>query len=284
MLDVMMKELREATEDFYNMTGIKIVLFDETRRHLYSYPETMCSFCSAVRSHPELTSRCLAFDNVGFDACERTHKPYIYRCHMGLIEAMTPICEGDVIIGYMMIGQVLCEGTQKEVEVAMRRASEEFGVSLSRFEEGLREMKCVSRRKIQSALHVMTMCVCYLYANQIIRSGSEDLSVRLRQYVERHYAEEINVPMLCSRMYLSKSKLYHLSLSAFGMGVSDYVRLLRHRRAKELLEEGRLSVAEIAQTVGYGDANYFTRVFKAMEGMTPTEYRRAAPKGDVSRA
>ena len=141
MLDVMMDELKTATRDFYNLTGIKIVLYDKTRRYLYSYPESMCEFCKTVRTNATLKKRCLAFDNIGFDECERTHQPYIYQCHMGLLEAITPICEGDVIIGYMMMGQVLRDGDHGVVERAVQAAVTELGMDATRFEEGLQKME-----------------------------------------------------------------------------------------------------------------------------------------------
>ena len=43
--------------------------------------------------------------------------------------------------------------------------------------------------------------------------------------------------------------------------------------AKELLSDGRLSMKEICMEVGYGDPNYFSRIFKKCVGVTPTEFR-----------
>lgn len=273
MLDVMMPELMEATKDFYHMTGIKIVLYDESRRFLYSYPESMCRFCKTVRESDVLTARCREFDNVGFDMCEKTKKPYIYRCHMGLAEAITPICDGDRIIGYMMMGQILCDGARNQVERAVEAAVRETELSADRFLTGLGELRSVSNEFIRSALNVMAMCVCYLYSNKIIRSRDEDLTDRLRTYIENHYTEPLTVPMLCGMMYISKSKLYHLSVLAFGMGVTDYIRHKRIEKAKDLLLKTNRSVAQIGREVGFEDANYFTRIFKKEEGMTPKEYR-----------
>ena len=281
MLEVMMDELRAATRDFYNMTGIMTVLYDESRRVLYSYPSSMCTFCQTVRRSEALTVRCKEFDNVGFDMCDKTGKPYIYRCHMGLAEAITPIREGDMIIGYMMMGQILCDGARGDVERAMREAARSHGLPLSDFERGLSELTSVGDEFIRSALSVMSMCVCYLYTNRIIRSRSEDLSARLRAYVEHHYTEALTVPVLCRRMYISKSKLYQLSLQAFGMGVSDYIRMRRLEAAKGLLVDTDRPIAEIAQRVGFDDANYFTRAFREAEGTTPSAYRAEHQKNTL---
>ena len=273
MLDVMMDELKTATRDFYNLTGIKIVLYDKTRRYLYSYPESMCDFCKTVRTNDTLRQRCLLFDNIGFDTCERTRMPHIYQCHMGLLEAITPICEGDEIIGYMMMGQVLREGEHEAVQCAIRAAVAEFDMDAERFEKDLKKMESLSDSTVRSALHIMSMCVCYLYTNQIIKSRSEELSDRLRRYIDLHYTEPLTVPSLCRMLYISKSKLYQISRDAFGMGVSDYIRRLRMERAKQLLQDGKLPIWQIAEQVGIHDANYFIRAFKADVGTTPLSYR-----------
>ncbi len=58
-----------------------------------------------------------------------------------------------------------------------------------------------------------------------------------------------------------------------GVTFIDYLTSFRVSRAKELLKDLRWSIKEISCKVGYPDSNYFTRVFKRLEGLTPTEYR-----------
>ena len=43
--------------------------------------------------------------------------------------------------------------------------------------------------------------------------------------------------------------------------------------AKKLLEDPMVNIKEIGRTVGYGDSNYFTKVFRRVTGISPTEYR-----------
>ena len=274
MLEIMMDELKQATRDFYNMTGIKIVLYDASRRVLYSHPDSMCTFCMAVRQSDELISRCIEFDNIGFDTCEKTRKPYIYRCHMGLLEAITPIIESDSIIGYMMMGQILHKDGKSDVRGAMKQASEDYGIDVRLFERGLDELRGVDDDFIRSALNIMSMCVCYLHTNKIIRAGSQDLGERLSAYVENHLYDSLTVPHLCRGLYISKSKLYHISKETFGMGITDYIRHARINRAKSLLESTDKPIMCIAASVGFSDANYFTRSFGQTVGMTPKQYRK----------
>ena len=275
MLEIMMEELKTATKDFYHMTGIKIALYDEQRRHLHTYPDGMCDFCCTVRKNRALAEKCLDCDRLGFDTCDKTRKPYIYRCHMGLSEAITPICEGDEIIGYMMMGQILREGDRDLVERAIEAVSAENTPERGEFYRGLAELRSVDDTFVRSALNVMSMCVCYLHSNSIIRRKSDDFATRLRTYVENHYAEPLSVSELCRLLYISKSKLYQISLEAFGMGVSDYIRVCRLEKAKRMLEKTEKPVAQIAAEVGFQDANFFTRSFKKAEGVTPKYYRKS---------
>ena len=59
------------------------------------------------------------------------------------------------------------------------------------------------------------------------------------------------------------------------MNFSDYIARLRIQRAKELLEDETMSIQEIAEIVGYNDYFYFTKVFKKVQGISPSKYRKS---------
>ena len=58
------------------------------------------------------------------------------------------------------------------------------------------------------------------------------------------------------------------------MGITDYIRHARINRAKSLLESTDKPIMRIAASVGFSDANYFTRSFKEIVGITPKQYRK----------
>jgi AraC-like DNA-binding protein len=74
---------------------------------------------------------------------------------------------------------------------------------------------------------------------------------------------------------LSPSHLYHLFKSETGETPCRYLKLLRMKRAKELLETTFLSVKEILAVTGINDGSHFMRDFKKQYTMTPTQYRRS---------
>ncbi|MBR6767032.1 MAG: helix-turn-helix transcriptional regulator [Clostridia bacterium] len=58
-----------------------------------------------------------------------------------------------------------------------------------------------------------------------------------------------------------------------GMNFKEYIRNVRMEKAKVLLRSSERTTQQIAADVGFGSLNYFIRVFKSVEGITPTEYR-----------
>ena len=58
-----------------------------------------------------------------------------------------------------------------------------------------------------------------------------------------------------------------------GVTFVEYLTNVRMDKAREMLRNPEISVKDIGSAVGYQDANYFSRIFKRLEGRTPTEYR-----------
>ena len=61
----------------------------------------------------------------------------------------------------------------------------------------------------------------------------------------------------------------------FKVNFSAYLNQFRVDRARQMIQDPRLSLKEVSTACGYTDSNYFTRVFKRLTGQTPTEYRNA---------
>jgi AraC-like DNA-binding protein len=94
-------------------------------------------------------------------------------------------------------------------------------------------------------------------------------------YVERHYAETPGLADLATVGCMSRRTLSREFRAALGVTPVQYMVRLRIQRAMELLTASDAGISEIAASLGYGDANYFTRQFRAVTGMTPREVRRS---------
>lgn len=75
---------------------------------------------------------------------------------------------------------------------------------------------------------------------------------------------------------MGRTNLHHKITGLTGLSAMQYVRALRLRKAKQLLERGDLNVSEVAFEVGFDDPKYFGRVFAEETGVPPTEPRKKA--------
>ena len=79
---------------------------------------------------------------------------------------------------------------------------------------------------------------------------------------------------LAARFYLSKSALCHRFKAATGFSVIDYVIHCRVQQARALLATG-CSVQQAGESAGFGDMAHFTRTFRRITGLTPSQFSRS---------
>ena len=103
------------------------------------------------------------------------------------------------------------------------------------------------------------------------RKGDARLQTVCR-YLEEHTADGVTIEELCHRFCVSKSTLQKLFQNRVGCGISRFYQQLKIDRAKALIREKQYNFTEIAQQLGYSSVHYFSRNFKQIAGMTPSEY------------
>lgn len=95
----------------------------------------------------------------------------------------------------------------------------------------------------------------------------------VRAFVDEHYGEPLSLKTVSKRFYVNAAHLGRSFKRAFGLSFGNYLFQVRLREAKKLLRDTDLRVSEIAERVGFRNADYFSaRFFRAVR-MTPTEYR-----------
>ena len=83
----------------------------------------------------------------------------------------------------------------------------------------------------------------------------------------------LNVDIIASQFGLGRTNFYRKVRELTGMSPNDYLRKCRMTKAGELLQNTELSISDVCVQVGIPDAQYFSRVFKAHYGVTPSLYR-----------
>jgi ligand-binding sensor protein/AraC-like DNA-binding protein len=93
-------------------------------------------------------------------------------------------------------------------------------------------------------------------------------------YIENHYPENLSVDAIAESACLSTGHAGRIFKEQLGMPIMDYVLKVRVEKSKKLLLNPHYQIQTIAESVGYGDAGYFTKVFRKVEGITPTQFRK----------
>ena len=96
----------------------------------------------------------------------------------------------------------------------------------------------------------------------------------ITRYIQEHLEQEVSLSVLAEEFHLNSQYISQLFKNEIGVGFLAYLTNVRMEKAKKLLISTPLSIAEVADRVGYGDYRVFTKVFKKTEGITPSQYRR----------
>ncbi len=97
-------------------------------------------------------------------------------------------------------------------------------------------------------------------------------------HIDSHMAEPVSLDDLAARCYVSPGHFRKRFRETTGLSPLEYINRRRVAMAQELLAQAELTVAEVAGRVGVPDANYFSRLFRQMVGVTPSAYRRQLGK------
>lgn len=102
---------------------------------------------------------------------------------------------------------------------------------------------------------------------------SGDITMEMKRFLERHYAEPVRLKDLADYVHLNASYCSVLFQKSFGISFSKYLINMRMEKAQKLLQSKSLSVSQAGSLVGYPDLSYFSKEFKKKYGITPTEYK-----------
>ena len=161
-----------------------------------------------------------------------------------------------------------------------RKAAEDAGVSVITID-------IITQRAVQKIDSEMRQSEIIRITKEMIRELTEEVRKenillkgisptisRCINHIKLHYAENITLGDLCSISSMSKANLTRRFQKETGTTVFTYIRNARCHHAVALLEEGVLTIKEIAGYVGYPDYNYFSKVFRSYAGVSPVEYRK----------
>jgi len=281
-------KLERVQNEIVKATNMAVVIVDILGRYV-TEKKNYSKFCSDFRKNPNSNKYCENCDKLALDKVFLSKKPYLYRCHSGLVDIAIPIIYKNESIGAFLVGQVLLEDKEAfEIESILNENFEkklEINSILESY-KSLKKIKYNSLKNMASLLYYVSFYVSQCLENEKWYDESVENNVELERIELSASALEPAVEYIHNNLhrhiYLGEAaKLCSLSISQFSRifkrefkkNFKEYVNLKKTDRAKVLLRATDKSINQIALELGFDDNSYFTKFFKKYEKITPKKYR-----------
>ena len=107
------------------------------------------------------------------------------------------------------------------------------------------------------------------------KSTETDYIMQARDYIERNFRDvSCTVKSVADKVQIDRTYLYRLFKEETGFSVIEYINNCRIGRACTMLNNTNVQIKDVALSVGFSDQLYFSKVFRKLKGITPTEYRK----------
>lgn len=94
------------------------------------------------------------------------------------------------------------------------------------------------------------------------------------EYIKINFPQKVSIEDIAQAVYLSPCYISRLFKQNLGCTISEYLTQVRIENAKTMLKSSQYTITQVAEESGFEDPTYFARVFKKIEGITPSRYRQ----------
>lgn len=128
---------------------------------------------------------------------------------------------------------------------------------------------------LQSKVIFLSILEEMLLSNKrLMRKAEKENISAIIDYIQQNYNKQLTAIDVANYFNIERRKLTYLFEKQMGMTPNEYLTNLRIQKSGLLLRTSNLSIAEIAERVGYSDYFYFSRMFKKMTSFSPSDFRK----------
>ena len=267
------QRVSEIFDLYTELHEIRISLFSPEGKLLY--PDAVgrpnCRYCTSLRETLKLDSRCQALDRKMMQVSLERRGLVTYTCHAGMREAAAPIFVEDQLAGYVMLGQFRSEAAPEHSPYSDQWMTEQGS---DRLETEYKQTAVFPEGKIETLLSMFRYLLEFIIESQLIRHKDYDLIGPVIERIQQIPEQGLTLEEAAQMVGRSPSTVTRLFKKMTGQGFKQYqVRHRMERAAMMLKDSPTTPVGDIARTLGFDDALYFSRAFSRCYGCSPSEFR-----------
>ena len=266
--------LTKVFKNVCEFMNIALTLFDNNQNNIFSYTKNPYDICKKICVVKEIDDKCKACNHNALTQAFQKREPYIYMCHMGMTEAVMPIIQNNNIIGYIMLGKIAEAKNIPYLKQQIQHYCKKYGLSEAELISDVDKIPLLSHETIFTCTNILNMLTSYILDNHIIKPEVPSLSIQIDNYIAENLNGDLSVKAICDFCQISPSMLYRTAVANYGCSISEYIKKRRIKEAKVLLRTP-LNITQLAEAVGFSDANYFIKIFKKETGTTPLKYKKS---------
>jgi signal transduction histidine kinase/DNA-binding LacI/PurR family transcriptional regulator/DNA-binding response OmpR family regulator len=183
-----------------------------------------------------------------------------------LLDLMMPEVDG-----FQVLESMHSRETMRCIPVIVLTAQDLRGEDIERLQG---RVVAVLGKGLFSAEEVLSQIEATLSRSRRLGSEAQRVVRQTMAYIHEHYTEEITREDLARHTAVSERYLTRCFRQEAGVTPIAYLNRFRIKQAKVLLDDGKITITEVAMAVGFSDSSYFGRVFRDEVGMSPGVYQR----------
>lgn len=229
------------------------------------------SYCIFLKTCKGVQPHCVEKQEKVFE--KSLQGSYIGTCFAGVKEFIYPIFNGEKNIGFISVSGYKTEKS----EDYLKSVSNQYDIPFQTLKEAYNQLE--EDMPSKQEIDLLLLPLCQMLELALIKTKNETsyettFPERILRYIKQFHNQNITSDDICEYFSCSRSYMSTEFNKFYGKSIRQYITELRIEDAKSLLVNSKLSVTEIAYSVGFTDSNYFSSIFKKAVGLSPLAYRR----------
>lgn len=270
---------RDYQDAFQTATGLPLVLraVDSFQPPLHG-SKKIASFCALMGGTNKTCAACLQLQARVQETA--LSEPTTLQCFAGLNESVVPILLGEKVVAYLQTGQVLLRPPTEKSFRAMMAELEKWKstIDVNDLHTAYFETRVLTKARYGAVLRLIASFAHHLslVTNELMikQTSSEPPAVcKARAFIAQNLGEALSLEQVAHASNMSAFYFCKVFKAATGVTFTDYVARARVERTKQLLLNPQVRVSEAAYEAGFQSLSQFNRVFRRIEGQSPSSYR-----------